>query len=142
MQLLWHTTRGEVDMSGTAEDYEALAALIHTGHGTHAAASSPAAAAAGVVALREIRVSTIADQAVLITVNSDDSSLQVTGDATRLNVLADNLLACAGAEEGGHQHVEYFPEHFYLAEGSAALIINSPHGAMPNSAGHANPRPS
>ncbi|MFD8006720.1 Imm32 family immunity protein [Streptomyces mirabilis] len=37
----------------------------------------------------------------------------------------------ASAEDGGHLHIDYFPGHFYLAEGSLPLVVNSPHGGMP-----------
>ena len=46
-------------------------------------------------------------------------------------MLADNLLSMASAEDGGHLHVDYFPGHFYLAEGSLSLVVNNPHGGMP-----------
>lgn len=32
---------------------------------------------------------------------------------------------------GGHQHIEYVPQFGYLREGSAPLVLNSPHGGMP-----------
>ncbi|MFD0350706.1 hypothetical protein ACFQ0M_41185 [Kitasatospora aburaviensis] len=55
----------------------------------------------------------------------------ISGDAAARAVLAENLRGMACAEDGGHLHVEYFPDHFYLAEGSLPLVVNSPHGGMP-----------
>ncbi|MFJ8024847.1 hypothetical protein [Streptomyces sp. NPDC096311] len=42
-----------------------------------------------------------------------------------------NLRALATDEDGGHLHTDYFPGHFYLAEGSLPLVVDSPHGGMP-----------
>jgi hypothetical protein len=53
------------------------------------------------------------------------------GDETARAALADNLRAMAAAEDGGHLHIDYFPNHPYLVEGSMSLVVNSPHGGMP-----------
>ncbi|MEH0937000.1 hypothetical protein V6U80_17710 [Micromonospora sp. CPCC 205543] len=37
----------------------------------------------------------------------------------------------ADHDDGGHLHVEYHPDHWYLAEGSVPVILASPHGGMP-----------
>lgn len=56
----------------------------------------------------------------------------ISGDPAGRAVLARNLRAMAAAENGGHLHIDYFPGHFYLAEGSLPLVVNSPHGGMPS----------
>jgi hypothetical protein len=48
-----------------------------------------------------------------------------------LHVLATNIDNMAQASDGGHVHIEYYPDHPYIAEGSLPLVINSPHGGMP-----------
>ncbi|WP_425424625.1 Imm32 family immunity protein [Streptomyces phaeochromogenes] len=55
----------------------------------------------------------------------------ISGDSDNRGVLAENLRDLATAEDGGHLHIDYFPGHFYLAEGSLPLVVNSPHGGMP-----------
>ncbi|MFC6428524.1 hypothetical protein ACFQBR_07925 [Nocardiopsis tropica] len=48
-----------------------------------------------------------------------------------MTALADDVRSMAGMDDGGHQHIEYFPGHHYLAAGSLAMVVNSPHGGMP-----------
>ncbi|WP_439957425.1 Imm32 family immunity protein [Nocardia arthritidis] len=35
------------------------------------------------------------------------------------------------SEDGGHLHIDYFPGHPFLVEGSLPIVIDSPHGGMP-----------
>jgi hypothetical protein len=57
----------------------------------------------------------------------EDRALVVAGDQSALQILAENLSAFAEnpGEMGGHLHIEYFPDHFYLRPGSAALAVVS-----------------
>lgn len=57
--------------------------------------------------------------------------LVISGDPAAREILADNLHAMGTATDGGHLHVDYFPGHPYLVEGSVSLVVNSPHGGMP-----------
>lgn len=63
--------------------------------------------------------------------------VDITASAEELSRLAgaaadgEGLLSSTAAEDGGHLHVDYFPGHFYLAEGSLSLVVSSPHGDMP-----------
>ena len=41
------------------------------------------------------------------------------------------LLPASHRDRPGHLHIDYFPGHAYLAEGSLSLVVNSPHGGMP-----------
>ncbi|MFJ9756480.1 hypothetical protein [Streptomyces sp. NPDC101149] len=68
---------------------------------------------------------------VRIDLDASRRVLVITGDPAARAVLADNLQAMATAEDGGHLHIDYFPEHPYLAEGSVPIVVNSPHGRMP-----------
>ncbi|WP_328692070.1 hypothetical protein OHA74_25080 [Streptomyces phaeochromogenes] len=55
----------------------------------------------------------------------------ISGDSDNRAVLAENLRDLATPEDGGHLRIDYFPGHFYLAEGSLPLEVNSPHGGVP-----------
>ncbi|MGW4558619.1 Imm32 family immunity protein [Streptomyces sp. NPDC004365] len=57
--------------------------------------------------------------------------LVISGDFGARAILAENLQAMTTAEDGGHLHIDYFPEHPYLVEGSVPIVVNSPHGGMP-----------
>ncbi|WP_442933777.1 Imm32 family immunity protein [Micromonospora sp. CPCC 205556] len=49
----------------------------------------------------------------------------------KLARLAEIVRDMADHDDGGHLHVEHHPDHWYLAEGSVAVILASPHGGMP-----------
>jgi hypothetical protein len=49
----------------------------------------------------------------------------IKGDPESLGILADNIDDFASeADSGTHLHVEYYPGHYYLAEGSESLVIS------------------
>jgi hypothetical protein len=68
---------------------------------------------------------------VSIAVDLERQILVISGDPAARALLADNLRGMAEMEDGGHLHVDYFPNHPFLAEGSVPLVVNSPHGGMP-----------
>jgi hypothetical protein len=116
----------EVDLVASAEELSRLAGAVADGEGAlSSTASSGSNDLAGVV------VRKTSGPGVLIRLNPERQILVISGDSAGRAVLADNLLGMASAEDGGHLHVDYFPGHFYLAEGSLSLVINSPHGGMP-----------
>ncbi|MFE9690340.1 hypothetical protein [Micromonospora sp. NPDC005806] len=129
MKILFYPVSGEIDLSGTADDYQALAALIRAGQGAQAAEPNVTDAFGG-TALSQIQVSTTAGSLAQIAVDPD-GILRISGSPTPLAVLASNIEAMADDQHGGHLHVDYFPDHAYLAPGSASLIVNSPQGGMP-----------
>ncbi|CAL9376364.1 hypothetical protein SUDANB121_00973 [Nocardiopsis dassonvillei] len=67
-------------------------------------------------------------------VSVDGGVLVVEGGPESLAVLAENVEGFA-AEEGDpchHLHIDYLPGHFYLAEGSAPLVVGWGAGASPD----------
>ncbi|MFJ5925489.1 hypothetical protein ACIQF6_23065 [Kitasatospora sp. NPDC092948] len=54
----------------------------------------------------------------------------IGGDTAGREALAGELRAMASMADGGHLHLDHYPGH-WPAEGSVALVINSPHGEMP-----------
>nr|WP_170201760.1 hypothetical protein [Actinocorallia herbida] len=48
-----------------------------------------------------------------------------------LRGLAQEINEIADLADGAHFHIEHYPDHPYLAEGSQPLVVNSPHGGMP-----------
>jgi hypothetical protein len=81
--------------------------------------------------LAGVEVRSTSGPGVLIHRDSERQILVIGGDSESRAVLAENLQAMATAEDGGHLHVDYFPGHHYLTEGSLPLVVNSPHGGMP-----------
>ena len=132
MRLVRDREYGEVDLTASADELGALARSVAEGEGLLGCAS-PAAAdePAGVEALTGIEVRKSSGPGVLIRPDRARQVLVISGDGAARAVLADNLRAMAEAEDGGHLHVDHFPDHPYLAEGSVPLVVNSPHGGMP-----------
>ncbi|AWZ06368.1 hypothetical protein DRB96_20350 [Streptomyces sp. ICC1] len=67
-----------------------------------------------------------------IGVDPERGALLIEGDRPGLGALAGELRSTASMDDGGHQHMEYHPDHPYLAAESLPLVVNSPHGGMPS----------
>jgi hypothetical protein len=117
---------GEVSLNGSAEELSRLAGAVADGEGLVRSMASPASND-----LAGVEVRKTAGPGVLIHLDPERQFLVISGDSAGRAVLAGNLLSMASAEDGGHLHVEYFPGHFYLAEGSLSLVVSSPRGGMP-----------
>jgi len=126
VRLIRDPVYGEVDLTASAEDLNRLADAVAEGEGLLSSAPLP-----GNDALAGIEVKKTAGPGVLVHLDSERQVLVISGDTAGRVVLADNLRGMASAEDGGHLHIDYFPGHFYLAEGSLPLVVNSPHGGMP-----------
>lgn len=110
----------------SAEELRHLAGAVADGEGLLSSTAS-----LGSNTLAGVQVKKTSGPGVLIRLDPERQILVISGDSASRAVLADNLLGVASAEDGGHLHVDYFPGHFYLAEGSVSLVVSSPHGGMP-----------
>lgn len=126
MRLVCDPLFREVDLMASAEELSRLAGAVADGEGLLSSTASP-----GSNDLAGVEVKKTAGPGVLIRLDPERQILVISGDSAGRAVLAGNLLSMASAEAGGHLHVDYFPGHFYLAEGSLSLVVNSPHGGMP-----------
>jgi hypothetical protein len=126
VRLVCDPVFGEVDLTASAEELSRLAGAVADGEGLLSSTAS-----AGSNALVGVEVRKSSGPGVLIRLDPERRILVISGDFAGRAALADNLRAMAFAEDGGHLHVDYFPGHFYLAEGSVSLVVNSPHGGMP-----------
>ncbi|MEU9061166.1 hypothetical protein AB0D13_20500 [Streptomyces sp. NPDC048430] len=126
MRLVSDPVFGEVDLTASAEELAVLANAVAEGDRFIGSTSSPEAGAlAGIEARKSSRAG------VRIELDAQRQVLVISGDLGARAILADNLMAVATADDGGHLHVDYFPEHPYLLEGSVPIVVNSPHGGMP-----------
>lgn len=126
MKLVRDPVFGEVDLTASAEELDRLASAVSDGAGLFSSTSVPGSNSLAGIAIKEgpgpgVRIYLDAPQHVLV----------ISGDEAARAVLAANLRAMAAAEDGGHLHIDYFPDHPYLAEGSISLVVSSPHGGMP-----------
>ncbi|WP_256642489.1 Imm32 family immunity protein [Streptomyces murinus] len=81
---------------------------------------------------------------MILKVLSDDATgeLGLSGNRSELLTLGRRLRSAQGgiplniksfaseAEQGDHLHVEHFPAHDYLAEGSESLVVATDSGAV------------
>ena len=126
MRLACDPLFSEVDLIASAEELSRLAGAVADGEGLLSSTASP-----GSNDLAGVEVRKTSGPGVLIHLDPERRILVISGDSAGRAVLADNLLGMASAEGGGHLHVDYFPGHFYLAEGSLSLVVTSPHEGMP-----------
>ncbi|GAB2478453.1 hypothetical protein GCM10027063_19890 [Promicromonospora xylanilytica] len=74
-------------------------------------------------ALASVRVEPT-DALVLIDHDESAAAMRITGSQASRKVLAENLVDFAReGKPGEHWHVEWFPDHFYLAEGGAPVVV-------------------
>lgn len=114
---------GEVEVSGTVAALETWAdaltrddAEITTGPG-----ADPAPYARH---LAGIRTRSTASGPVELSVDEDRRMLTLTGSGESMAVLAENIRGlCREGVPGEHLHIEYFPDHFYLAESRISLVV-------------------
>jgi hypothetical protein len=126
MRLVFDPVFSEVILMASAEELSRLAGAVADGEGLLSSTASP-----GSSDLTGAEVKKTSGPRVLVRLDPERQILVISGDCAGRAVLADNLLSMASAEDGGHLHVDHFPGHFYLAEGSLPLVVNSPHGGMP-----------
>ena len=113
MRLVCDPPFSEVDLMASAEELSRLAGAVADGEGLLSSAAS-----LGSNDLAGVEAKKTSGPGVLIRLDPERQILVIGGDSGGRAVLADNLLSMASAEDGGHLHVDYFPGHFYLAEGS------------------------
>jgi len=134
VRLVRDPVYGDVELTASADELSRLAAAVAEGEGLLGSVCSPGSAGSSGSsgdALAGVEVEATSGPGVLVRFVPERRILVISGDYAGRAVLADNVRAMACAEDGGHLHIEYFPGHFYLAEGSVPLVVVSPHGGMP-----------
>ncbi|MFE5097064.1 hypothetical protein ACFRCI_43895 [Streptomyces sp. NPDC056638] len=126
MRLVSDPVFGEVDLTASAEELADLAYAVAEGDGFIGSTSSLDGDT-----LVGIEARKASGTGVRIELDALRQVLVISGDPGARAILADSLKAMATAEDGGHLHIDHFPEHPYLVEGSVPIVVNSPHGGMP-----------
>lgn len=126
MRLVRDPVFGEVDVTASAEELSLVASAVAEGTGFIGCASETDNDALAGIDVREA-----SGPGVHIELDASRQVLVIEGDPGARAVLAANLQGMATAEEGGHLHIDYYPGHPYLAEGSVPIVVNSPRGGMP-----------
>ncbi|WP_435832985.1 Imm32 family immunity protein [Nocardia vinacea] len=101
-------------------EFEGLAAVVARGEGRFETED-----------LAAVEVRSDADPRLLVQVVEQRRVLLLAGDRESRALLAQDLRGVGSMMDGGHQHIEYYEDFGYLRKGSAPLVLNSPHGGMP-----------
>lgn len=117
-----HTESGEMEIGADPEGLAALAAAVANAP-TLIAVETPKKIWPYDEALASVRVEPT-DSLVLIDHDEGAAAMRITGSQESRKVLAENLVSFAReGKPGEHWHVEWFPDHFYLAEGGAPVVV-------------------
>lgn len=127
MILVFDPVFDEVELTGSAAELASLAAAVAAGEGHIDAV--PAATPDGEV-LAGVEVRRVPGPGVSISLDSQRQILVIGGDPAAMALFADNLdamtTAMAAEDGGGHRHIDHYPGHPYLVEGSVPLVIGIP----------------
>jgi hypothetical protein len=123
MFVLYAASTDELELSGTTLEFANLADLLEAGEGEvglEVVDPSPYEAALAWIVVR-------VDDGPLARVGlvGGSGALEFTGGQWALSLLGENLRSFGATSDGGndHLHIEHYDGHFYLAEGSAPLVV-------------------
>ncbi|MFC5182314.1 Imm32 family immunity protein [Actinomadura harenae] len=127
MNLVFDPVFDEVELNGVEAELARVAAVVAVGEGFVGAVSS---APPGSEPLVGVEVRRTPGPGVSVLLDGPRQTLVVSGDAVAMALFADQLrvmTAAMASEEGGtHRHIQHYPGHPYLAEGSVPLMIGIP----------------
>ncbi|MGY4983849.1 Imm32 family immunity protein [Streptomyces sp. 900105755] len=122
MKVLRGDSTGELELSGTRSELRSLGQQLRSGQG-------------------EILLETVSDPfpysrslsritfrqgsgKITISSSGDSESVDLRGGPESFSLLAENIEGFAAeADQDDHLHVDYFPDHDYLAEGSGSVVV-------------------
>jgi hypothetical protein len=121
---LSHAGGGSIDIGGTREALNAFATLLGTREPVVVAVPSPPKPPDPYDCwITSIAIHPETEPQLLITASA--TSLTIRGGRKSLELLGENIEYFANREDDGrHTHIEYYPGHFYLREGSMPLIVS------------------
>ncbi|WUV17759.1 hypothetical protein OG352_24475 [Streptomyces sp. NBC_01485] len=122
VKVLRGDSTGELELSGTHSELLALGRELRSGQGEISLerVSDPFPYSRSLSWMTFQLVS----GKILISSSGDSESLDIRGGPEALALLADNIEGFASDADGDdHLHVDYFPEHDYLAEGSGSVVV-------------------
>jgi hypothetical protein len=112
----------EIQLAGSASALSEVAALITTGGEVQCAPGS--GNSPYLLRLDSLRVRFAPGERVRVHLSHGQRALEISGDASRLDILAANIReVVSGGQYVEHLHIEYFPDHYYLAADSSPLVV-------------------
>ncbi|MFE5036809.1 hypothetical protein [Streptomyces sp. NPDC056683] len=132
VKVLRDDSTGELELSGTRSELRALGRQLRSGQGAVLLekVSDPFPYS------RSLSRMTFRQTSGKITISSsgDSGSVDLRGGPESFSLLADNIEGfAAGADQDDHLHVDYFPDHDYLAEGSGSVVVALDGDVIPTS---------
>ncbi|WP_419704192.1 Imm32 family immunity protein [Promicromonospora sp. NFX87] len=122
LKALHSDSTRELELSGTRSELLALGRKLRSGRGEILLAKVPNPFPY-TRSLSRIEFQQASGK-IRVSSSGDGETLEVTGRLESFSLLAENIEGFASeADQGDHLHVDYFPEHDYLAEGSGSLVV-------------------
>ncbi|WP_330290041.1 Imm32 family immunity protein [Streptomyces sp. NBC_00576] len=123
VKVLRGDSTGELELSGTRSELLTLGRELRKGHGEipleKVSDPFPYNRSLSRMSVRR------ASGKVMISSSGDSESLDVRGGPEALALLADNIEGFASeADADDHLHVDHYPDHDYLAEGSGSVVVS------------------
>ncbi len=132
LSLLLGEETGELELKGCREKFQLLAARIRSGDASSIPLTMVDDPRPYSRSLQRIEIRGGSGK-VSISLLGDRVSLLVQGGAESREVLAENIEAFARDATGlEHMHIEPYPDHYYLAEDSAAIVLAFEKAGMTN----------
>ncbi|MFG2594561.1 hypothetical protein [Streptomyces sp. NPDC048462] len=122
LKVLRGDSTGEMELSGPRSDLVALARELRSGQGEIRLemVSNPSPYSRSLLRIKYRQAS----GKIKISSSGDSESLEIQGGLEPISLLAENIESFAlEADQDDHLHVDYFPEHDYLASGSESLVV-------------------
>jgi hypothetical protein len=115
---------GSVELARSQAGLEAIASILRRSQGARIRLRQPADSPgphAEWISFLEVRVEDEAKMTMAI----ERGELLLAGEPSSLEILAENLSYFAENPGGlgGHLHIEYHPDHFYLRPGTVPMVV-------------------
>jgi hypothetical protein len=123
LSLVRSDATGEMELRGSSSQFKEFAARLRSGGEISVSlddvpAPSPYDRSLSGVVIRS------GSGKVAVSLMGNGQSLLVCGGDEFMAVLADNVEGFAeDGVRGEHAHIEYFPDHYYLAEGAEPFVL-------------------
>ncbi|SEE82101.1 hypothetical protein SAMN05216533_3833 [Streptomyces sp. Ag109_O5-10] len=122
MKVLRSDSTGELELSGTRSELQFLGRQLRSGQGEtlleEVSDPFPYGRSLSRMTFRP------ASGKVVISSSGGSGSMDLQGGPESFSLLAENIEGFAAeADQDDHLHVDYFPDHDYLAEGSESLVV-------------------
>jgi hypothetical protein len=123
LSLVRSDATGEMELRGSSSQFKEFAARLRSGGEISVSLDQVPAPSPYDRSLSRVVIRSGSGK-VVVSLMDDGQSLLVCGGGEFMAVLADNVDGFAeDGLRGEHAHIEYFPDHYYLAEEAEPLVL-------------------